>query len=646
MTTQPSETRLLEELRDMTEHWHDTIEQKKTLQKWYRKEYDVRFATGQDVLFEPYEFRSGRYSEIVDRTKGLLLVDVRYGVEAKGIGPNSRADAERAQDWLNHSQREIELAQGESFNNDLVFEVINYGYSGLAVLPDPNRWKDYPDMGDRPPKDYRKLLAEYGEMAPFPIAAYHCPVLTWRPMLAGRTVLKSFTVDQMTLAEVRYKFPEAKLPEETRSTKKYQYVTVIDDAWCVYMVCEGETEGLQGSAIYVKGWEHHMPVPKGTAPVALYEGMTTGEKDLKYRWKGYAEDIRGPIEGQDMLISAQVNRASASAIPTMKLRLDPNINPEMAEKLKETEFKMFGANIEIPGATWERIEFDQTHPSEEQAYAKFDQLINSRYPPSMRGEIAAESGYAYNLSAEYAKLIAKPIAQNMSKSDVDFGRLRFAAVGAIAAIAGHDIPVAVRRSKDDATEAIAVRWSEVKDYGPLITATREAELPTDEQSNLQAAGMAIDIGLPRKWAWERYAKTENPQEREDEALAERLMNEDPTLSANRVQAILRRMGALVDEEEGLTVDQAAQTAIQTPAMQRLIAAMGGPLMSTPQPTTPPYIPPAGEMGVPPGAPAPMPPQAVPAQHGVSVTRVRNPRAGQKSQPGGPRRKTGSVQVKA
>lgn len=645
--TEVSESKLLYELQDMAEYWQPTIEHKKGLQTWYRGEYDVKFAKDDKVLIKPYEFRSNRYAEIVDRTKGLIMVDVRYSVEAKGIGPNIRADAEKAQDWLNNAPAEIELAQGQSFNNDLTFEVINYGYSGLAVYPDPQRWADYPEYkAGMVPKDFNKLLREYGEMAPFPIATHHIPVLGWRPMLSGRTVLKSFLVQEMRLGEIKFRYPKAKIPgvADRKDTDKLLYVTVIDDTNCTYMVCEG-TELTPNAAIVLKTWKHHMPVPKGTAPVVLYEGMTTGESDIRYRWKGYAEDIRNVIQMQDMLISQQVTRSAISSTPTAILTLKPDFNPDMAEKLKNQQFNLYGTNVELPGAEWHFAEFDKVHPTEEQAYAKGDQLINSRYPASMRGEMGSESGYAYNLSSEFAKLILKPIAQNMARGDVDYGRMLFMAVGALSAMnKGQDVPVPVRHSKDDATEAISVTWSQVKDYGPLVRASREATVVYDELAQLDAVNKAIANGMSRKRAWELYGRQENPQEIDDEAIFERLLTENKVLAQQREDAILRRAGALRDAKEGLTPEQAATYGPLPPVAMNFLAAMG---------VVPPGmaggIPPqgAGEMSpglepVMPQEPTMVQPPAM-AKGGIAVKRS-NPRAGQRTRPSGPRQKSGSVQV--
>ena len=161
-----------------------------------------------------------------------------------------------------------------------------------------------------------------------------------------------------------------------------------------------------------------------------------------------------------------------------------------------------------------------------------------------------------------------------------------------------------------------------------MRATREAKLPTDVLSNLDASQKAINQGMSTQYAWGELARVENVQEVMDQRMAEEI-GKEPNFIAARRQRILKRMGALAETEEGLTPEEASQGGSVPPAAERLLLAMGGAPDALGG-----GIGPSEQMG---GAElAPVPEVSAPSAPPPRLSR-RNPRAGQRSQPGGPRR---------
>ena len=442
-------------------------------------------------------------------------------------------------------------------------------------------------------------------------------------------------MQEVTAAELSFRYPQLKLPKSTKGTELLEYVTYIDDTWVMYVVLKGSGKtGGGGFTTVAKAWRHHMPTPKGQAPVQLYEGITTGDSELQWRWKGYGESVTDSVVAQDMIISNQATRAALGAPVTMDLEWEQAMGaatPEVLDMLnKAPPYVIGGTNVTIPGAKWEERKFGEGNVTvSEYVFKKLQDRIDDMLPPVLRGHLDAGTvGWAYNLASENALFRPKIMAQNMATSDVGSLRLVFDCLKALENIAGGPITVYIRRKKDKGTEAIGLSGSDVEDYGALMRATREAKLPTDVLSNLDASQKAINQGMSTQYAWGELARVENVQEVMDQRMAEEI-GKEPNFIAARRQRILKRMGALAETEEGLTPEEASQGGSVPPAAERLLLAMGGAPDALGG-----GIGPSEQMG---GAElAPVPEVSAPSAPPPRLSR-RNPRAGQRSQPGGPRR---------
>ena len=320
---------------------------------------------------------------------------------------------------------------------------------------------------------------------------------------------------------------------------------------------------------------------------------------------------------------------------TVMHRLTQAFSPDvLAAATRERKFKIGGTNFLLEGEEFDILGMPTNLPDAEALFTKTQARLERHLPPILQGIVTGiSSGYQFNLQEIAAATKLDPIADNLAEGDADIMRLVFLALGALAKITGRDEKVYVRRRTDKGTEAIGLSWEDVKDYGPLVRAKREANLTTDQLAKLDAVQKAVDLGFPWRFSVQEIGGYENPEELRSERLAEDMENAPPLLQRTQDE-ILRRMDIIIDEEQAVSAEEAAAMGPLPPGLAEMLGlqpeAAGVPneLLTLPAGLQPPGPAEAGANG----GTAPAPSRA-------------NPRRGQRSRPGGPRRRGGSQQAR-
>jgi len=596
-----------------------------------------------EMLIDPtkHVVKQGAARDIVDQMTGLKLIPPRHSIDAPGIGTSKQEHAEKIEDWLNEVGPLLESQQGEDTNAMLTAEVDLYGYTGRCVLPDVSRWQGRPgrdDFGEGAEGDllHTQGLDEYHQTAPVPILDEHISAVGWYPVLDGRTVIRSYEVTSITRAAAlaRYGYEESHEGSIRDASGRYtsakdenesiELVRYIDDTYVAIICTEDKGEFV------VEPWEHHMPMDDNVAPVVLYEGILTPSRKPGRRWSSILEALYDTLKTQDMVLTRQRVMVAAFYMATLIEEVEKEaVVDTLSQNVSQldSDFLLGAANEMAPGRKVRLLDQPRNLPDAELLWDKCQKRVDAAFPEVLRGIIPGQtSGYLFNLARDNALARHNPVSSRIARGDAESAGLRLKAIGAIEEMLPDAPPVAVRRRKDKGTEAIELTWEDCRDYAQLIECARDAQLPVDQLANLQAAKEAHEFGLPWAWATRTYMKLENPAELRLERMAENLENSEEMVARTN-EDIMRRLQIISDTKDGMPAGDAARMPLP-PAMRKAMRL----------PDMPP--PPTGPRGEPiEGADmAPPPPKPRGGGGGGGGGRRRNPRAGQRSQPGGQRRR--------
>jgi hypothetical protein len=641
MTTTPSKEDIRRWLGELRSHYDARQKRNEKADDFVRNEYAVEAPMpSADLIAEPYVFRQNRGSEIYNRAQGILNVHSHVSAEVPG------RRAEEAEKWINLARPQAEWEDGEDTNSAVTKEVITKGYSAVKVLPNPRKWQGYPrEQTITDAKAYTKAVKEYGQTAPLPFSVWHIPVNTWYPLLNGRNVIRSLECKKVTRSwiEARYgdSLDQGEHEELRGLAAEIEFVEYVDDTICGYYIY-----GPEGSdfAKELRTWPHRMDLGKGRAPVVLYEGITEVDPKPEYRWKGLIDDIMPTLQAQDFALSRTATVVQVFYWLTVIHRIKEG--GASLEDLKNTRrFVLGGTNFVLPQEELEVLGLPGQLPDAEALYVRTEERIKRAFPDALQGLIdGSSSGYLYNLVRDSALILVKPIANNLAKGDAEVARLIFQAVGAMQRITRQKrLTVYVREATDEGVKAIGVSYDQVKELGPLIRAKRDADLPVDVHSKIDAAIKAWkELRLPWDHVIAEIYGADNPEELEEARDLEDI-ERDPQVTERTRADVFAEMDAIINERESISLADAQQSIDANgpipPALARALGLIGpeaglpgAPMlppeaMVVPEPSVEPYPPPV----------ATAPPAAPPKVAGRNVSRT-SPRAGTKTQNKGTRRK--------
>ena len=584
----------------------------------------------QDLITKPMIMRQGLGGDIIDSLVGRLDVASVHSVDPFGIGGRAEDHAEKLEAWANTIRAVAEREQGEDTQRRTTFETLEYGFTGVKVLPLPQAWKGiFPKRSDDEDDDtFNGRQKDFNLTAPLPIAIWHIPARTWKPLLHGRKVIKSLEVKKVPAAWVRARY-QAKSLADKKDTDEVELIEFVDDQWAGWFVSANT-----GSMEELKVWRHRMDVPVGQAPVVLIEGLTTADTAPGFRWKSMLADVEDTIKAQDFALSRQKTMVATFYTLTVMHQLKQAFSPDvLTAATRERKFQIGGTNFLLEGEEFDILGMPANLPDAEALFAKTQARLERHMPPVLQGIVeGVSSGYEFNLREIAAATKIDPLADNLAEGDADIMRLVFLALGALAKITGRDEKVYLRRRTDKGTEAIGLSWEDVKDYGPLLRAKREANLTIDMLAKLDAVQKAVELGFPWRFAVQEIGGYENPEELRDERLAENMENAPPLLQRTQ-QEILRRMDIIIDEEQAVSAEEAASMGPLPPGLAKMLGL-------------PPeaVVPSSDLLSLPAGL---QPPAAAAGANGGTAPPASsaNPRRGQRSRPGGRRQRGGSQQAR-
>jgi hypothetical protein len=636
MSETPNKEQVRRWLGELKSHYTARQQRNEKADEFVRNEYPVEAPMpSQDLIAEPYVFRQNRGSEIFNRAQGILNVHSNVSAEVPG------KRAEEAEKWINLARAQAEWEDGEDTNAAVTKEVITKGYSAVKVLPNPRKWQGYPrEQKIADARAYTKAVREFGQTAPLPFSVWHIPVNTWYPLLNGRNVIRSLECKKVTRSWIEARYGEVLDSFEHDQLKEIadeiEFVEYVDDTVCGWYVFGPEGSELSKE---LRVWPHRMQLDKGRAPVVLYEGITEVDPKPEYRWKGLIDDIMPSLQAQDFALSRTATVVQVFYWLTIIHRIKEG--GATLEELKKTRrFTLGGTNFVLPQEELEILGLPGQLPDAEALYVRTEERIKRAFPDALQGLIdGSSSGYLYNLVRDSALILVKPIANNLAKGDAEVARLIFQAVGAMQRITRQkQLRVYVREAQDEGVKAIGVTYDQVKELGPLLRARRDADLPVDVHSKIDAAIKAWkELRLPWAHVISEIYGAENPEELEDERDLEDI-ERDPLVMDRTREDVFMEMDAILNEQEGLLPEEAQAMAAEQPippALERVLGLGGLPAGGQ---TGAPLAPPPALLAEPQVPPYPEPVVTEPPTAGAprNVSRT-SPRAGTRTQNKGTRR---------
>jgi hypothetical protein len=369
----------------------------------------------------------------------------------------------------------------------------------------------------------------------------------------------------------------------------------------------------------------------------LYEGLITPSRQPGRRWTSVIDSLYDIFRAIDFLMSREMFIAAMWYLTTFVEEIVKDAQTDMTAQAagdrRGADLLVGGYNIVQAGRTVRTIDPPKGLPDADKAYQKAMDRVNSAVPDVIRGIIPGDtSGYLYRQAREHALARHGPVQDRFARADAESAGLRLQAIGGVEemlrAQGVEEIPpVAIRRRTDKGSQAITLTWDEVRDMAPLVECKRTAKLPPDRIGQLQAYETAVKNGFSRRWASREFLDLENPEEIFEERNAEDIELSEP-FATRKQERVLRKLHLLDDKEQGMPLEEAA--GLNLPGGIR--RALG-----------------LEQAALPPGAPAgPLPPDdsvmpGPPAPAGAMPRMRINPRAGTRTQPGGPRRGGNAVQ---
>lgn len=621
-TEPPSPEEVAELARDLERDsdWQKAKEQAAKFHDLYHNEHAVEsIDRTDDMLVNPSDFiyRLGRAQELVDHMTGLKAVPVQYSLTPHGIGSTNQARADKIEAWANAVLGLIEWEQGDDADDRCMQEIDIFGMSGKEVFPLPESWRnsmpvreDY-EEGRAGTTAFNKARKDFVEgTAPIPLAVWHIPAQSWYPIRDGRTILKSISIETVNVAWVQSKWGDVEELADENQMHEVKLINYLDENVRAFYLASQTHEPIT----MLEKWDHHMPM-KNRAPAVLYEGVTTADQRPQFRWKSVLAPIYDSLVGMDYITSRRMLRTALNYLPSIIRHISQagSINP-VNQSNDQKDFILGGVTTLGPQEeddlrAFEWLKLDQ---EAETQYTRHEERVERTVPAVLQGILGGQTpGYTFNQAATYALSRYEPVMDRIVQSDVEVMRLVFMALHAWEQISGEK-KVWLRRRTDEGSEPLGLGWADVKDMLPLLAAKRDRKLPPDWLANLQAFKEAVEgpLQAPPEWAAREFLGIEDwrtaifiPRLAYDMELQPPLLNK----TQNEVFA---RLQVALDEQEGLT---------PTEALNEFDGQLPDGLTQALQQDA----------------------QMVPATVGTNGQRF-NPRAGQKSQPGGPNLQTGDV----
>ncbi|MFQ5473230.1 MAG: hypothetical protein ACE5FA_10140 [Dehalococcoidia bacterium] len=581
---------MLERLRDdQRRFWEKAVSNGKKDRDMVNNVHDVELPDWpKSVLVgEPYIFRHGDAGDISESFQGLIGVRPQYGVDEPGLGPRPKRDAEDVEKFANTVRWVIEDELGEKVNALVPADLADFGWSGVKVLPYPQRWrKRYPkrnvsDSGDEfeeGDEEYLERVRRFGATAPVPIGIWHIPAAEFWPVLHGDKVVKSLQVYTCKLSYLQATYPRIFPPDESIDKKfeqmDYEIVEYIDDTWQAVWVFNAPDGQKFEREVHV--WRHKMPVPEGQAPVVLYRTFNSSDRRPEFRFRGVIRNIYDTLKGKDLVLSRQLTMVQIFMWLTVIFKREKGA----AIQNDTVDFNFGDANTLPEGVEMNILGPNQKLPDAEGAYEKLEARRRQHWPDIFLGaSIGGESsGYLYQLTRDTALTKIKPAQLNEADSDVEVMRMVFYALGGLTQILrprSNDITVYVRYTDKKGTEPIKVSWDKVANLINLVKADRSSDLPQDQHSKLDAVAKARAEGMSRSRAWQEIWGLADPEQMDDERIAEDIQDSD-VITARRIQDVLVEMDLDFEKQEGETPDETALATADGPFPPAFAAAFGVP----------------------------------------------------------------------
>ena len=559
------------------------------------------------IIKEPIELHMTEGAEIADGLRGLLEAPSVIHAAAPGVGSRVQKSAEKLEAFGNAYMPVVEYEQEGSVEADTLFEVGLYGLTFVEVLPQPGLWKGlWPKQGvdsdgDEIPGEsadaYNLRVDNWlKSTAPFPIRIRHRSAMTAIPVMDGKTVIQGIFVDKVPASWVMSRYRgelSDKDLQHLKTMKPIEEVEVIsycDDTRYGHYVTSGSGWGAE---LNLK--DHKMPLPEGHAPVVAYRGMTTSDPAPERRYRGILDSILPTLTAMDFIATRQATMIGIYFWLTLIHRIKEagaDLDAKSIRKLRD--FYFGGVNHLLPNEGLEVLGPPPNMPDAEALWGKLESRLRRHWTPALQGILEGKSsGYAYQIIRDTALRKVLPTANNVANGDADRLRMVCYALGGLQKQLNRKGPFTVyaRYSKSGGEpESIGLSWAKAKEFLPLIRAKRDPDMPTDELSELDAVGKAIELKMPPNRAWTRYGNVEDPEQMEDEYIAHALEQSDPIL-ARREQAVLQEMDLISDEELGEDLDEALANPDLPPAFEEALEDTvteppdGAEVSGTPRPGT-------------------------------------------------------------
>ena len=293
----------------------------------------------------------------------------------------------------------------------------------------------------------------------------------------------------------------------------------------------------------------------------MIPGTRTEMEQYADRFKGFLSNAQDALELYDFLLSRLASMVYAYYLPSYEWKLPAKGRLMKGRKRPVMNVNLAGVTVTYDDEVLSVLPVPQGLPDATMLLQQCDDIIQRHaLEDVLFGRVQGSApAFQVNLRINVAKSKLSPIAQHMAQGLTRVGELFARAVeqlGEAVIIDGEKITVAM-----------------AKRYRNRVFVQIEPKSPVERSQDVGAAAMAIDLGLPPDWVWEKMLDIENPATLRLQNDI-RQLEERPEVKERLMQDALEQLDLLVDEAEMTPLDQ-ADTGGLPPDVAAAIAAILG-----------------------------------------------------------------------
>ncbi len=495
------------------------------------------------------EVRTPIAFEQLQRVVATLTVNYPVvSVPPLGPGEEGQKESTKKEKWLNAALRRMEQEAERPVFRMFVDNLVADGMGVVKLVYKPDHWSGYPELADfgDDAAGFNAAADRFKKSAKFPFAWRDVDPLTFYPVTGEEGLEACLEVSEKSkrLLMQRYDLAEDEngklVPAKGKKTAKGRRKTLQADGTAeVVEYWDRSHFVLLVDGRRVKSGEHGY----GRVPYFAACGEQSASRDPKHAGFSTIYAIRWLVPLLDSLLTMKQNAAYLYAYPTPFIRSPLGTPFEGGEDgrpqtVEWTPGKMIPL---FPGEEPGFVQWRGSPPDLDEMIAHVTALIDRAGLASVMygtGPGAGSSGYMVNQLMNPARVKYDPIVKN---AEAMLERMTSFVLELIESKVGEE--VFVWAGADDGDGWLGLSGEDIRGYYGC-EARMEPLLPTDDiAQGMFGANMARAGLVSRRWAREAKLGIANPEEMEDEILAEEWVN-SPDVRGAVLQAALTKAGML------------------------------------------------------------------------------------------------------